>query len=166
MTSVEPLIILSAAESPPLNILVMCAHSHFCLVCLNWASVTDHKRNPDRYTPHHGIFHKKQVPAGLLAEWGHWHSHSTHFRPRISGFASCNPHCSWPPPSGKCSCPRALQQATFTLYGSPSLPASLDGTCIHILCSICRAIGQIQHFFRGGDVNFTQRFREDRLLVK
>lgn len=70
MTSVEPLVILSAAESPPLNILVMCANSHFCLVCLNWASVTHHKRNPDRYTPRHGIFHKKQVPAGLLAEWG------------------------------------------------------------------------------------------------
>lgn len=103
---------------------------------------------------------------GRMGSSYHWHSHSTHFRPRTSGFASCNPHCSWPPPSGKRSRPWALQQATSTLFGSPSLPASLNGTCIHILCSICRAIGQIQHFFRSGGINFTERFREDRLLVK
>lgn len=45
-------------------------NAHFCLVSLNWASVTHHRRDPDRHRPCHAIFHEKQVPACLLAERG------------------------------------------------------------------------------------------------
>lgn len=103
------------------------------------------KRNPDRFTPRHGIFHKKQVPAGLLAEWGKVTTGIV--TPYTLGHESlalpAATHCSWLPPSGKRLRPWALQQATSTLFGSPSLPASLNGTCIYLFCSICRAIGQI-----------------------
>lgn len=149
MTSAELLTIVSEAGSPPLNFLVMWVTSHFCLVSLNWASFTHHQRNPDRFRPCHTIFHEKRVPASLLAE-------------RRQVTMAVNPHTlayvslvSWLHPSMflipslETLTPLASSAGISTLFGSPSLlvEPTFSEWGMHILC---RAIGQMQHFFWGG----------------